>query len=235
MIKTLIVDDEVHAQEYLASLLEQYGDDKFQLIGTCGSVDEAIPVITKKKPDLVFMDIQMPGKTGIELFETIKDPDFSVVFTTAHKDYAIETINKVRPFDYLLKPIIGSNFKACLEKFLDFVEPKKEDQIKNENILSIHMENQIHFVQTKEILYLKANGSYTEVHREGHEPLLASKNLGQLLEKLSPKDFLRIHNKFVVNINKVVTWDRQDHFLKLINGEEISVAYRKSNELRRMM
>ncbi|MGY6559826.1 MAG: LytR/AlgR family response regulator transcription factor [Nitritalea sp.] len=234
MIKTLIVDDEVHAQQLLAHLLETYGGDKFELVGSCGSVDEAIPVIKKKKPDLVFLDVQMPGKTGFELFDTFTDPEFSVIFTTAYKEYAYNAI-KVRPFDYLVKPINSKEFAACLDKFYDFCPPKQEVKIRNEHILHVAMENQIHFIHTHEILYLKADGSYTEIHRENKDPLMVSKNLKSLSERLSSKDFVRIHAKFVVNINKIVSWDKQEHYLKLVSGEEISVAYRRATDLTRLL
>lgn len=234
MVKVLIVDDELHAQESLSLLVGQVGAGKFQVISHSPSVDDAIKKIIKLKPDLVFLDIQMPEKNGIELFSVFSEPDFDVIFTTAHAEYALEAI-KLRPFGYILKPICTEELKQCLENYLLHKEPKVEATSQQSDILTVQTQEQVHFIHQEDILYLSAEGSYTKIFREGQEPLLVSKHLAQLNERISEKNFIRIHSKFLVNIRKVTFWDKQKHYVHLSNGDQLSVAYRKASLLQKFL
>lgn len=104
MIKTIIIDDEYNAREFLEKLLLRYFPNKFLILAKCESVDDAILAIEKFNPEIVFLDVQMPNKNGFELFKDLKEINFEVIFTTAHSEFAIEAIKR-SALDYILKPI----------------------------------------------------------------------------------------------------------------------------------
>jgi two-component system LytT family response regulator len=132
MIKTVTIDDEINARELLEKMLNRYLPQKFIVCDLCESIDEAVKSIEKYKPDLVFLDIQMPNKSGFELFKEIKEIDFEVIFTTAHSEYAIEAIKR-SALDYLLKPI---NYLDLLEAVSRYEKKnKKENQQKQLRVL----------------------------------------------------------------------------------------------------
>src|SRR5690606_26759329 len=106
MIKVIIIDDETKAQETLELLLDRYFPGSFEVLAKCSSVDEGVGQIRQKKPDIVFLDIQMPNKNGFAIFDEIKPISFDIVFTTAYEEHAVRAINTdSRVFGYLLKPI----------------------------------------------------------------------------------------------------------------------------------
>jgi len=116
MIKALIIDDEIPAQSLLEKTLNRYFPNKFNIVEKCTSVDLAVLAIKKFEPDLVFLDIQMPGKNGFELFEYFKVIKFEVIFTTAYNQFAIQAIKK-SALDYLLKPINHIDLSDAIKKF----------------------------------------------------------------------------------------------------------------------
>ena len=116
MIKTIIVDDEFNAREFLEKLLQRYFPDKFLVLALCESVDEAIHAIEKFNPELVFLDVQMPNKNGFQLFKELNKINFEVIFTTAHSEFAIDAI-KCSALDYLLKPINYIDLLETVKKY----------------------------------------------------------------------------------------------------------------------
>jgi two-component system LytT family response regulator len=135
MIKTIIIDDEYNASEFLEKMLKRYFPNKFHICKTCESIDDAVKQIELYKPDLIFLDIQMPNKNGFELFKEIKEINFEVIFTTAHSEFAIEAIKR-SALDYLLKPINYIDLLGAITRF----EEKTKKQIQ-QNQLSILIEN----------------------------------------------------------------------------------------------
>ena len=116
MIKTIIVDDEFNAREFLEKLLHRSFPNRFLVLTKCESVDEAVIAIEKFNPELIFLDVQMPEKNGFELFKEIKSINFEVIFTTAHSEFAIDAI-KCSALDYLLKPIAAIDLIDTIKKY----------------------------------------------------------------------------------------------------------------------
>ena len=135
MIKTVIIDDEYKASEFLEKMLKRYFPNKFHICKTCENIDDAVIAIEEHQPDLIFLDIQMPNKNGFELFKEIKEINFEVIFTTAHSEYAIDAIKR-SALDYLLKPINYIDLLGAVNRFEQ--KNKKENQ---ETQLSILIEN----------------------------------------------------------------------------------------------
>jgi two-component system, LytTR family, response regulator len=238
MIKTVLVDDERHALESLKLLLERLFPDQFDFLALCNSVDQAIPAIQQYEPELVFLDIQMPQKSGFTLLEVMPNRDFDVIFTTAYQDHAI-TAFKHAAFDYLLKPIDTVELQKTIIRYL---ETKKSDpihsileslsnQIVGLEIVAFSTSEGLEFVHFDEIKYLQADRNYTTLFLDGNRKLLISKALGQVESKLPENRFIRIHQSFTVNVTKILRYDRSENYLVLKSGEKLSVSVRKNTNL----
>lgn len=239
MIKTILVDDEKHALESLKMLLELHFPQRFEILAMCNSVDQAVSAIQQNEPDLVFLDIQMPQKSGFTLLEIIPQRTFEVVFTTAHKDHAIPAF-KQAAFDYLLKPIDSIELQKTIVRFEEKRKPNAIEetlvnirrQINSHNIIDLNTQDSIEYADLDDILYLKAEGNYTEFHLEGGRQILLSKPIGHYQKRLEESNlFIRIHHSYLANSTKFLRYDKKEGFMMLRNGEKISVSVRKSTTL----
>lgn len=242
MIKTLIIDDEHNASEFLEKLLKRYFPNKFHVCKTCESVDEAVKAIEEFKPNLIFLDIQMPNKNGFELFKEIRDIDFEVIFTTAHSEFAIEAIKR-SALDYLLKPINYIDLLGAITRF----EEKTKKQVQ-QNQLSILIENidagdsahkkiaiptetGFEFLKFNTIIYLEAQSNYTKFYLTDNSTIITAKTLKHF-EEILPEDlFFRTHKTYLVNMNFIKRFSKIDEFVvELITGQKLPVSHRKKDE-----
>ena len=239
MIKTILVDDEKHALETLKMLLELHFPNRFEILALCNSVDQAVAAIQIEEPDLVFLDIQMPQKSGFTLLEIIPQRKFEVIFTTAHKDHAIPAF-KHAAFDYLLKPIDSLELQKTIVRFEGNRKPNSIEetlvsikrQINSHNIIDLNMQDSIEYADLDDILYLKADGNYTEFHLEGGREILLSKPIGYYEKRLEESNlYIRIHHSCLANSTKFLRYDKKEGFMVLRNGDKISVSVRKSTSL----
>lgn len=242
MIKTVIIDDENSASEFLEKMLQRYFPNKFYVCSLCESIDDAVVAIETYQPDLVFLDIQMPNKNGFELFKEVKEINFEVIFTTAHSEYAIEAIKR-SALDYLLKPINYIDLLGAVTRFEN--KSKKENQQKQFNVLlenintgevahkklAISTETGIEFVKFNSIVYLEAQNNYTKINMLDGTTIIASKTLKSFDELLPSELFFRIHKSYLINMNFVKRFFKIDDFLvELTTGEKLPLSYRKKNE-----
>jgi two-component system LytT family response regulator len=242
MIKTIIVDDEYNAREFLEKLLVRYFPSKFVVLANCESVDDAILAIDKFNPELVFLDIQMPNKNGFQLFNEINDINFEVIFTTAHSEFGINAI-KCNALDYLLKPINYIDLLAAVKKY-DFKVHKASQQDKLmlliENIdtgssefkkIAFPTETGFEFIKVNSIIYCEADSNYTKIVFLDGKKIILTKTLGLIEELLPPDIFKRIHRSYLVNINYIKRFNKiNDYFVELTNGELLPVSVRKKEE-----
>ncbi len=243
MIKCLIIDDELNARELLEGLLEKFLPNKFQIVAKCESVDNAIEAISIYNPEIVFLDVNMPGKNGFELFKELKNVNFEVIFTTAFSDYAIDAI-KYNAFDYLLKPINPIELVSTIKKLEDKIN--KKNQQKNlllllENIdfqgnvfnkVALPIDTGFKLVKTNTILYCQADGNYCKVFCLDGSIIHLSKTL-KFMEDMLPKLlFKRIHKSYLVNFNFVIEFNKVNELnVQLVNNIILPVASRKKEEL----
>lgn len=242
MIKTLIIDDEHNASEFLEKLLKRYFPNKFHICKTCESVDEAVEAIDEFQPNLVFLDIQMPNKNGFELFKEIKEINFEVIFTTAHSEFAIDAIKR-SALDYLLKPINYIDLLGAVTRF----DEKSKKHIQ-QNQLSILIENMdagdsahkkiaiatetgFEFLKFNSIIYLEAQSNYTKFYLTDNSSIITAKTLKHF-EEILPEDlFFRIHKTYLVNMNFIKRFSKVDEFtVELITGQKLPVSHRKKDE-----
>lgn len=237
MIKTILVDDEKHALESLSILLEMNFPGRFEILAMCNSVDQALPAIQQHEPDLIFLDIQMPQKNGFDLLEKFPQRDFEVIFTTAHKEHGIDAI-KNEAFDYLLKPIDIEELHKTISRFFKKNKPIDETllliekQLKKHQVIVLKSQELDEYIPLEKILYLKAEGNYTEFYLEGGERRLISKSIGYFEKRLETSNlFVRLHHSILANCTKFQKYEKKEGYMILKNGDKVSVSVRKSANL----
>src|SRR4029079_9276204 len=237
MLRSIIIDDEPQNAAILRNDLVQYCPS-VEVVSVCHSAKEGIMTIKKEKPDLVFLDIEMPWMNGFEMLEMLDEINFSTIFTTAHDQFAAKAF-RISAVDYLLKPIDSSDLKEAVRK----AQKKIEDQHGN-----IHIENLLRnikqpssqqkialpyregyeFVEVSHIIYCQAEGAYTKVFLDNKKYILVSKTLGDIEELLPTDLFQRIHHSTVVNLDYVTHFVRSDGgYVKLQTGENLIVSKSK--------
>ena len=237
MLRSIIIDDEPKSAGILKNDLAQHCPT-VEVAGVCHSAKEGILAIKKEKPDLVFLDIEMPWMNGFEMLEVLGDINFSIIFTTAHDQFAAKAF-RTSAVDYLLKPIDSTDLQDAVKK----AEKRNNQQDGNVNIenllhnfkqpatqqkIALPNKDGYEFAEVNQIIYCQAEGSYTKVFLAGKKYLLVSRSLGDIEELLPPSLFLRIHHSTVVNINYVTHFVRTDGgYVKLQTGEQLPVSKSK--------
>jgi len=242
MIKTIIVDDEFNAREFLEKLLIRYFPEKFVVLAKCESVEEAKIVIEKFNPELVFLDIQMPNKNGFQLLKEVEAINFDVIFTTAYSDFAIEAI-RCSALDYLLKPINYIDLKTTVKKYeekLDKASQQKKMLLLIENLdtggsqfnkIALPVESGFEMVKINSILYCEADSNYCKVVCLDGKKIILSKTLKYVEELLPETIFHRIHKSYLVNLNYINRFDKtNDLIVELSNGQILPVSVRKKED-----
>jgi two-component system LytT family response regulator len=242
MLKAIIVDDENSGVESLQILLNKYCPT-VDVLGVAYSADEAEAKIVELKPDLVFLDIDMPFANGFDLLNRFKDIQFEVIFTTAYDHYAVRAF-KHSAIDYLLKPIDVDELRAAVIK----CEKKKEDskpaflnmetvmaalnQARTVKKLSINTLEGIMFVDTDQIIRLSADSNYTNIFLKNGKKIFASKTLKEFEETLVPMHFFRVHNTHLINLAYVQIYTKGDGgYVTMIDNAVVEVSRSKKNEL----
>lgn len=199
MIRCLIVDDEPLAREILGQYVSQ--SDELQLVGTCKNANEVVELLQKESVDVLFLDIQMPGISGMALMKSLENPPL-VVFTTAYDQYAVEGY-EVSAVDYLLKPISPDRFKKAVEKVKDMIRYKKSSS-NDLDYMFIRADYQDIKVMFDDILYVEGLKDYVKVVTK-EKRIITLTNIKGMLEKLPQDRFIRVHKSYIVAKDKVQT------------------------------
>ena len=237
MLRSVIIDDEPQNAAILKSDLTTHCP-LVEVIKVCHSAKEGILGIKKEKPDLVFLDIEMPWMNGFEMLEMLDTIDFSIIFTTAHDQFAAKAF-RISAVDYLLKPIDANDLKEAVRKAQQKTE-QRQGNVHIENLLrnikqptsqqkiALPYKDGYEFIEVSHIIYCQAEGAYTRVFLDNKKHILVSKTLGDI-EELLPNDlFQRIHHSTVVNLNYVTHFVRSDGgYVKLQTGEQLTVSKSK--------
>ena len=226
MITAIAIDDEIPALKIIGNFCDQLGD--IQLLASFTRPAEALQYISRSPVDLLFLDIDMPSLSGIELYRSLgSDPmaidpgqaspgfDPMAIFTTAHTEYAVEGFN-LNAVDYLLKPFTLDRFHQAVNKAAEFHAFRQSRNYPGETLL-IRADYSLVRVPTTEILFVEAADDYLKIHQPGRHPLVARMTMKAILEILPPKDFIRIHRSYIIAINHI------DH----IRNKTISIAGRE--------
>ena len=211
-IRALIIDDELLARQRILQLLSPY--ENVQVVGQCRNGAEAIQWINLKEPDLIFLDIQMPDKTGFEVLKDIQTQHFPyIIFTTAYDEYALKAF-EVKALDYLLKPFDETRFGEALnrafkqkewqdshrwqQKMISMVKELEQEQSIYWQIIEIKDRGKIQKILTDDLIYCEADGNYVQLHTLKGKYLYRY-TMNALEKKLDPRQFLRIHRSILLN------------------------------------
>jgi len=197
MIKAIAIDDEPLALKIIAHFCSQV--DYISLEKTFTKTDEALKHLTKFPADLLFLDIQMPGKNGLDFYRML-DPEVMVIFTTAYSEYAVEGFN-VNAIDYLLKPFSFERFLSAVEKASK--EQKSRQTTPVHNHLLIRADYKLHRLEFDDVLLIEGLDDYIRIHLKGKSPITARLSMKSILEKLPSPDFIRVHRSYIIPIKKV--------------------------------
>lgn len=232
-MKTILVDDERLARKELSTLLNDY--DFIEVVDECANVDEALISIQKHQPDLIFLDIQMPEKTGFDLLEELENIP-QVVFVTAFDEYAIKAF-EVNATDYILKPVDPKRLDQIMNKLEGpkrKTETEQGSKLGYDDQIFIKDGDNCWFVKLSEIRLFESVGNYVKVYFGDNKPMLL-RSLNKIEERLDEKEFFRVNRKHIVNmtwVEKVDSWFSGGLKLTLKNGEEIEVSRRQSQRFR---
>ncbi len=240
MIRTLIIDDEPLAagvvEEYLSSFTQ------FEIVGICHNGFEGLKSIQELKPDLIFLDVQMPKITGFEMLELVDDPP-AVIFTTAFDEYAVKAFD-AKAIDYLLKPFSKDRFTQAIDRYL--AQSKSEDSEGPEDItalaekssrLVVRVKNEIKVIATSDVVYFEAQDDYVAIHTEDGK-YLKKMTMKSLETSLGESPFVRSHRSYLVNMNqisKIEPYEKDHYILKLKSGDSIPVSKSGYSRLRQVL
>lgn len=245
MLSCVIIDDEGKARRILETMLHEHCPE-VQVVATAEDVPSGVKVIQKHKPDVVFLDIEMPGYTGFQLLEFFEQPDFEVIFTTAYSEYALQAF-QVSAVDYLLKPIQIDQLRASVEKAIRLHgnsqvmerltalrENMEESTLQK---IALPVSDGLRFVPLKEILYLKADGSYTNIFLLDGSRILISKKIKEFENTLSPRNnFFRTHRSYIINLGRIKNYIRQDGgYIVMENGDEVDLSRERKDEFQQLI
>jgi len=241
-ITAILVDDERNARLALRAMLEE-NCPEVEILEEAEDVPEAIKSIRKVNPDLVFLDVEMPGYSGLEILDFISPEDFKfkIIFVTAYAEYAVQAF-ELSAFDYLLKPVQVSQLKKTITKFIENAHETPsalQYQILKDNFnvaglkrIALQTAEGLLFLKLEEIIYLKADSSYTHFILENGSRLTLTKKLLEFEKLQDVGNFFRTHRSYIVNLDRIRKFVRHDGgTLIMDNGDEVSIAADKKQIL----
>jgi two-component system LytT family response regulator len=244
-MRTLIIDDERLARKELITLLSEYTE--IEIIGECDSAASAIESIKTLKPDLVFLDVQMPEKTGFDVMNEVGEDKPEVIFVSAYDNYALKAF-EINALDYLLKPLDPVRLDNTLKELADRIGVNKkeassedatstsQDKLTEDDQIFLKDGEKCWYTKLSDIRYFQSEGNYVKVFFNDHKPMIL-KSLNTLEERLDSKIFFRTNRKFIVNLRwvcDVETWFNGGLRLELRDGTKIEVSRRQATKFKEL-
>jgi two-component system, LytTR family, response regulator len=241
MSRALIIDDEPRNIRILRNLLGEFCP-AIDIVGEAGDVNEALAAIRHHKPDMVFLDIEMPYGNAFDLLDKLMPVNFEIIFITAFDTYTLKAF-RYSALDYLLKPVDIEELKRAVGRAIERVAAKNINQqlanlLGNLKVsqpglekIALPTADGIIFINVADIVRFEANGSYTEVHCKGYEKITVSKNIKEYEEVLPVSIFCRIHNSHIINLNRIKKYHKgRGGYVTMDDGTSIEVASRRRDE-----
>jgi len=246
MIKALIIDDEKHCIDNLQWQLKEYCPE-VEVTATCTNAETGLNEIYRQQPQLVFLDVEMPGMTGFEMLEKITDINFDIVFTTAFNQYAIRAI-KFGALDYLVKPVDKDELRAAIDKVIKHTRGESLKQL-TALLTHIRKSNDLSFqkialptmhgyelIPLNNIMYCESKNNYTDVRLNNGQHLVISRTLKEIEELLDMHPFLRVHNSYLVNLQYAIRYIKGDGGALVLNNDiSVPVSRNKKEELLKLI
>ncbi len=239
MLEAVIVDDEIKALQSLSWELTNLSDE-VDIIASFTDAHEALKYLEKNTPDCLFLDIEMPTMDGFQFIKNLKNKNFPVVITTAYNQYALKAL-KNEAIDYLLKPIDSDDLSETLEKIKKYnaknltaerlekilLEHNAESHHKK---ITINTDGKLMFFNSDDILYAESDGNYSTIFLSDGQKILLTKKLKEVNELLPSNSFFRIHNSYIVNLNKIKEFLKTDGYVILETNHKIPVSRQKKSD-----
>lgn len=246
MVRALIIDDEKHCCDSLQWQLKKYCPE-IEIIAVSNNAEKGLQQIHHHQPQLIFLDVEMPGMSGFEMLESLTQINFDIIFTTAFDQYAIRAI-KFGALDYLIKPIDKDELIEAINKFLNSTQ---RDSLKQLSALLTHIRksNDLSFqkialptlhgyelVPLNNIIFCESSSNYTDIHLNNGQHMLISRTLKDIEDLLDMQPFFRVHNSYVVNLQYAVRYIKgEGGHLVLNNDVSIPVSRNKKEELLKLI
>jgi two-component system LytT family response regulator len=239
MLQAVIVDDEIKALQSLTWELTNFSDE-INVIASFTNPHDALEYLEKNTPDCLFLDIEMPTMDGFQFIQKLTNKNFPVVITTAYNQYALKAI-KNEALDYLLKPIDTDDLEDTITKIKKFNNKnfsieKLESAMVNFNSRSIHKritlntDGKLLFLESDEILYAESDGNYSTIFLTDGQKIVLTKKLKEVNELLPSDSFFRIHNSYIINLNKIKEFLKTDGYVVLKSNHKIPVSRQKKSD-----
>lgn len=244
-INAIIIDDELSSMQNLQQKLAEFCPT-IEVVATAQKPEEAILLIHHHKPDVIFLDIEMPKMSGFRMLEELKEVDFEIIFTTAYNHYAIDAI-RIAAFDYLLKPIAIKDLQQSVDRLnklrgyqtkekIDVLRSSMSDKKSQDDKIAIATTEGLEFIPIKNILHIESNSNYSKLYFQNGRHLTVTKLLKDFEDMLAPYHFYRVHNSHLINLNYIQKYLRGNGGRVMMqDGTEIEVARRKKEEFLKMI
>ncbi|MEH6679711.1 MAG: LytTR family DNA-binding domain-containing protein [Sediminicola sp.] len=239
MLEAVIVDDEIKALQSLTWELTNFSHE-IKVIASFTDPFEALSYLEKNSPDCLFLDIEMPTMDGFQFIQKLTNKNFPVVITTAYNQYAIKAL-KNDAIDYLLKPIDTDDLNETIVKIKKF-NSKNYSSERLEKILlnfnsnsiqkkiTINTDGKLLFLENDEILYAESDGNYTTLFLIDGQKIVLTKKLKEVNELLPRDSFFRVHNSYIINLNKIKEFLKTDGYVVLQSNHKIPVSRQKKSD-----
>jgi two-component system, LytTR family, response regulator len=244
-LKAILVDDELSSLQNLKHKLEEFCPD-IKIAAQAQQPEEAILLIRHHKPDVIFLDIEMPRMNGFRMLDEVGEYDFDIIFTTAYNHYAVDAI-RISAFDYLTKPIAIKDLQNAVERLvkqrhqatrekLDVLRQSLSDHKTQEDKIAIPTNDGMEFLPIKNIVHIESSTNYSKVFLKEGKPILVTRLLKDFEDMLLPYRFFRIHNSHLINLNYIQKYVRGEGGQVIMqNGDAIDVARRKKEEFLKLI
>lgn len=239
MIRAVIVDDEPKAIQGLSWELTNFSDE-IEITNTYTNPEKALLFLEDNSPDCLFLDIQMPTMDGFKFLSKLKNRDFPVIITTAYDEYAIKAL-KHEAIDYLLKPVDSDDLKETIKKIKKYHNKNSDGLDKLEKILmnfnknfqkkkiTINTDGKLIFLDSDTITHVESEGNYSTLYIEDNTKIVLTKKLKEVNELLPKNIFFRIHNSFIVNLNKIKEFYKSEGYVIMDSNQKIPVARQRKS------
>ena len=244
MLKAVILDDELKAIQGLIWELSNFNKE-IEVVASFTNPNEALDYLEKHTPDCLFLDVQMPTIGGFQFLEQLKNIDFAVVITTAYDEYAIKAL-KHEAIDYLLKPIDSDDLRETIAKIKKHSD-RTINSVKLERMLSkfnsqfdkkritINTDGKLLFLDVDDIIYVESDGNYSTLFLQDQKKIVITKKLKEVNAILPEHYFFRIHNSYIINLNKIKAFIKNEGYVIMDSNHKIPVArQRKSDFLEKL-
>jgi len=237
ILKAILVDDELNSLQNLQFKIREYCPS-LRVVDQTQNPEEAIRMIQQHKPDVIFLDIEMPRMSGFKMLEQIAEVDFEVIFITAYNHYAINAI-RISAFDYLVKPVAIEDLQQTVDRLGNFSIKKTRERAKllkqnlanpksQEDHIAIPTNDGLEFIQIKQIIRIESSSNYSKLILQNGQQLLVTRQLKDFEELLQDYRFYRVHHSHLVNLNFIAKYIRGDGGqIAMRNGDMIDVSRRK--------